>query len=501
MVSVTDRVFHVHQPGKGYLSPSKLKIRHFQDDFRLSSILEYPQLAGMVVDYLTRFLLTGDKNKAFEVSMLGAKLANNYSISEELLNGITGLDNYSIDNAIKLVQYDAITRGRMEMVQIPPQKSEDFLESIRIMVIRSVSFFSECGPVTDVGFTFEGGYTKVIDSGDGDYLTSDTIWDMKVSKYHPTKEQTLQVLTYYILGLNTGLQKFTNVTSIGLFNPLLNQSYSISIDDIDDETIHRVMDEVVGIEFDPPYTSNNLISNYRYTEDISGFSIESLEDDLSNIFEGRFLSSMIPKAEYVESMKPHSLAAILVLGTSQLYRGNITEAEKWYTKANRLSGGTDDQIKVDKSIEKAVVRYFVDYCRDSTVGLSPSISSISTFLKSCPRDQFKLIMQDLTSHEYEMKSAESVANLFKCILVIILCENIKNEYSGTTYVKIRWALDYSDQLIDRLFSKNVTSCRNISSHLNRLEKMQQIMTSIIDGSQTSSEIMNPQSLIEEIIAL
>ena len=29
--------------------------------------------------------------------------------------------------------------------------------------------------------------------------------------------------------------------------------------------------EVVGIEFDPPYTSNNMISNYRYTEDVSGF--------------------------------------------------------------------------------------------------------------------------------------------------------------------------------------------------------------------------------------
>lgn len=501
MVSVTDRVCHVHQPEKGYVSPSKLKIRHFQDDIRLSPVLEYPQLAGMAVDYLTRFLLTGDKIKAFEVSISGAKLANNYSIAEELLNGITGLDRNSIDSAIELVQYDAVTRGRVEVVHIPTQKSEEFLESVRTMVIRSVSFFNKCGPLIDVGFTFEGGYTKVINSGDGDYLTSDTIWDMKVSKYPPTKEQTLQVLTYYILGLNTGLQKFTNVTSIGLFNPLLNQSYSISIDDIDNETIHRVMDEVVGIEFDPPYTSNNMISNYRYTEDVSGFSIESLEDDLSNIFEGRFISSMIPKAEYIESMKPHSLAAILVLGTSQLYRGNIPEAEKWYTKANRLSEGTDDQIKVDKSVEEAVVRFFVDYCKDSTMGLSPSISTISKFLKSYPRNQFKLILQDLTSHEYEMKSAESVANLFKCILVIILCENIKNEYSGTTYVEIRWALDYSDQLIDRLFSKNVTSCRNISSHLNRLEKMQQILTSIIDRPQTSSEIMNPQSLIEEVIAL
>ena len=501
MVSVTDRVCHVHQPGKGYVSPSKLKIRHFQDDIRLSPVLEYPQLAGMAVDYLTRFLLTGDKIKAFEVSISGAKLANNYSIAEELLNGITGLDRNSIDSAIELVQYDAVTRGRVEVVHIPTQKSEEFIESVRTMVIRSVSFFNKCGPLIDVGFTFEGGYTKVINSGDGDYLTSDTIWDMKVSKYPPTKEQTLQILTYYILGLNSGLPKFTNVTSIGLFNPLLNQSYYIAIDDIGNETIHRVMDEVVGIEFGHPDTSKNIAPNYRYTEDVSRFPIESLEDDLSNIFEGRFLSSMIPKAEFVESMKPHSLAAILVLGTSQLYKGDITEAGKWFTKASKLSEGTNDQIMVDKSIEEAVVRYFVDYCKDGTMGLSPSIPAINTFLKSYPRDQFKLILQGLISHEYEMRSAESVANLSKCLLIIILCEIIKIDYSVTTYAEIHWTLDYSNQLKDRIFSKNVTSCRNISTHLNRLERVQQIMTSIIDESQTSFEIMNPQSLIEEIIAL
>ena len=51
------------------------------------------------------------------------------------------------------------------------------LENIITMVDRSISFWNEYGPIVMSGFTFEGGYTPVISTGDGDYLTKDTIWD------------------------------------------------------------------------------------------------------------------------------------------------------------------------------------------------------------------------------------------------------------------------------------------------------------------------------------
>ena len=60
------------------------------------------------------------------------------------------------------------------------------LENIIIMINRSVAFWNAYGPIVLDGFTFEGGYTKEVLSGDGDYLTKDTLWDFKVSKYEPT---------------------------------------------------------------------------------------------------------------------------------------------------------------------------------------------------------------------------------------------------------------------------------------------------------------------------
>ena len=46
-----------------------------------------------------------------------------------------------------------------------------------------MKFWEDYGPIVKDGFTFEpNGYTEIVNSGDGDYLTADTIWDFKVSK-------------------------------------------------------------------------------------------------------------------------------------------------------------------------------------------------------------------------------------------------------------------------------------------------------------------------------
>lgn len=68
------------------------------------------------------------------------------------------------------------------------------IENIRTMVNRCLNFWEEYGPVIVDGFTFEGGYTDIVSSGDGDYLTRDTLWDLKVSKEAPKNKYTLQLL-------------------------------------------------------------------------------------------------------------------------------------------------------------------------------------------------------------------------------------------------------------------------------------------------------------------
>ena len=65
------------------------------------------------------------------------------------------------------------------------------IANIRIMVERSLSFFKAFGPVTADGFTMEGAYTATITTGDGDFLTKDTLWDFKVTTSKPNKEPYL----------------------------------------------------------------------------------------------------------------------------------------------------------------------------------------------------------------------------------------------------------------------------------------------------------------------
>ena len=48
------------------------------------------------------------------------------------------------------------------------------------MVERSLKFVEEYGPIILEGFTFEGGYTDIVQAGDGDFITEDTLWDFKV---------------------------------------------------------------------------------------------------------------------------------------------------------------------------------------------------------------------------------------------------------------------------------------------------------------------------------
>lgn len=88
-------------------------------------------------------------------------------------------------------------------------------------------------------------YTDTVNSGDGDYLTTDTLWDFKVSKSKPTNKQTLQILMYWIMGKHSGKEEFKGINRLGLFNPRLNTIYLLSTDKIPAEVIASVENEVI----------------------------------------------------------------------------------------------------------------------------------------------------------------------------------------------------------------------------------------------------------------
>lgn len=249
MPSVVKRINIIKQPYGGYIRPREFECKQLQDDFILS-IEEniHSGLIGLAVDYLTRFKLNQDAKEAFQVSLLGAKIIHKEDTANELMQGIKGLDNNSIINACKLsgfdVCYRASTKNYKPVEEIIPDSKT--IDNIRIMVNRCLTFTGLYGPIVKSNFTFEGGYTKFIDSGDGDYLTKDTLWDLKVSKYEPKSKHTLQLLVYYLMGLHSIHSEYDRITNLGIFNPRLNKVYIISIDKIPIEVMDDVERNVIG---------------------------------------------------------------------------------------------------------------------------------------------------------------------------------------------------------------------------------------------------------------
>lgn len=149
---------------------------------------------------------------------------------------------------MKLVGYDVCYRagvmGYRPVEEILPDKST--IENIKIMVERSLSFIELFGPIILDGFTFEGGYTNTINTGDGDFLTTETLWDFKVSKSKPTKDHTLQLLIYSIMGKKSIHKEFENIKKLGIYNPRLNIVYTLDMKLINKDLIETISSEVIG---------------------------------------------------------------------------------------------------------------------------------------------------------------------------------------------------------------------------------------------------------------
>lgn len=241
-VPVTKFLKKIEQPRGGFITRKDM-LREQLDDGRVLYDSEnvHPSLIGMAVDYLTRYMLFGDKESSFKISLIGATLVHETHRAERLLESIDRLNSESVIAALKLSGYDVAYRaGRIHyrnMDSIEPDA--ETIENVIIMVNRSVLFFKR-ERVIDAGMTFEGAYTKNVSSGDADYLTEDTLWDMKVSKAAPNKDQTIQLVIYYLLMKESVKYKDSKVEKIGIFNPRENLSYTYELKNLDPEILENI---------------------------------------------------------------------------------------------------------------------------------------------------------------------------------------------------------------------------------------------------------------------
>lgn len=212
-----------------------------------------PSRMGELVECLTRFMLSGDKNKAFCEAMAGAKYAFElgfpevYKDARKLLNGIRGLGDASIENANALLTFKSWffkpplgalygTTAAMFDKAILSQAAEN----VRIFVKRSVEFFREHGPVVGAPVIVEAGAIR----GIIDFLTADAIFDMKLYKGRILDDAAMQVLLYWIMGKHSGNELFRGITKLGLFNPRTNRGYILPLSRVRFSVIAELEEEL-----------------------------------------------------------------------------------------------------------------------------------------------------------------------------------------------------------------------------------------------------------------
>ena len=71
MSSVTNRIKDVKQPRGGYINPSSLKVETIEDGKVLGDENLHASILGMVVDYLTRFVMGTSVEEAFKIPIVG----------------------------------------------------------------------------------------------------------------------------------------------------------------------------------------------------------------------------------------------------------------------------------------------------------------------------------------------------------------------------------------------------------------------------------------------
>lgn len=305
--SVTKRVEQILQPKNGYIPIRLFKVNQLQDNLQTvnyetpeESRLLSPYL-GSVVDYVSRYLYTGNLYSSFYTTIYGIKsymcfdggsypslsklnledLIVLYQDFKVKINSIKNIkfNDYSknnldiIRNIFTLVQADNVLwsveepygmfqkfNNKYEFVfkgnyEIPEYVCKNALISIQ----RTVHFYKS---LKNIRFMEVFTNSELITHSDCDFISHDTIWDLKVSSldiYNNSrvKSWTLQILIYYLMIKDRNhhnYSKYTSVKNIGIFNPFTNTSYTLNIDSLINEPfIQEIKDEIIGFNWKPEY--------------------------------------------------------------------------------------------------------------------------------------------------------------------------------------------------------------------------------------------------------
>lgn len=259
MTSVTQRIKQIKQPYGGYIPSSSLTVSKLYDEPIILNDTTKAAASGLVVDYLTRYMTTScSAEDAFAVSLMGARIyEDTYHAPGEhekalaLLPITRDLSDADINNLLKLVSYDALVRTVYTFGESPldmPDFDQLVINDVRSLLDRSIEFIDGLNKTIIHSFEFTNGYTALVESGDGDFMTDTTLYDMKcVNKSKVSNKYTLQLLMYYILGINSRQEQYKGIRELAVWNPRYGEVSSIKVSDIPGEVILEVARDVVGL--------------------------------------------------------------------------------------------------------------------------------------------------------------------------------------------------------------------------------------------------------------
>lgn len=170
-------------------------------------------------------------NQLFVASRIGGNSLA-FKAYDLIKTGISGLDDQSIINAVKLSGFDARflvgTESYQPIEEINPDEAT--IQNVRTMVERSLHVFEVYGPKLLDRFVLTGGYTDTAKYGVIDFMTSDTLWDFGVSKTRPTQGDALRLLMNWRKALRLPhAWLFQDVNYLGIYNPFLDEVYRIRV--------------------------------------------------------------------------------------------------------------------------------------------------------------------------------------------------------------------------------------------------------------------------------
>lgn len=275
--TVKEIAWSAKQPKGSYLPLKAFNKNVYDDGIALSDNENvHGSLVGAAIEYMTAFMLGESAEESFVTSLIGASdadefdRAGSYDAAEKLVSGIKGNDEQSVYNALQVVSFDVWYRnptyGATSPMYYDIQPNEETVRNVQVMIQRSVDLLNLLGGVKAHGFNFFpegkgkldyfnwigrskksnfGGYSQKVCNGDGDYLTADTMLDIKVLKSGLKNKHTLQILMYWIMGQHSGQELFKGIHRIGLFNPRINTAYLLDMNDVPKEVIQAVERDVI----------------------------------------------------------------------------------------------------------------------------------------------------------------------------------------------------------------------------------------------------------------